>query len=469
MTAPAQDIQSMLRRLDALLASGVLSQAEAVSCAGLAEALRRPARVVILGQVAQDVTGVLRAMLGESPISVLPDGPAVQVSYGATARHAVTFEDGSTLRHDGYPSAKLMRHGPLFLEIEAPLSMLSTMSFLALELGDQAESYAPALRWASKRSEIAILCAEGFGDREAALWAAAPDRLKNHCYLVTTSDRDPASARARGLFDAVVHAPQPSEASPPLAVLKRRLATDISDARREDVDAAALFLHRFREAEAAQDPQPTAAEAAALSLGIARADWRGDDAPKKDAPDAHSPVLDEVEETKTFFDQLRAEENEAPLVEPAPEPDPEPEPEPEPGSLPVPEHEPDTLADVFAATEDESDKAAARAAIRALVSAPILHLKRRSRALAEILEWREEDENWSEEVLNHCAETAEDLRDILAGWPDDEPIADRFRDAVDQACDTVVLLQVEAGPDQAGDAARVLYQLRTDFEQAMAA
>jgi hypothetical protein len=127
--------------------------------------------------------------------------------------------------------------------------MLATMSFLALELGEEEDSFAPALRWAAKRSEIAILCAEGFGDVEAAVWAAAPDRLKNHCYLVTTGDRDPASARARGLFDAVVHAPDPSEASPPLSVLKRRLVTDISDARQEDVDAAALFLHRFREAE----------------------------------------------------------------------------------------------------------------------------------------------------------------------------------------------------------------------------
>jgi hypothetical protein len=87
-------------------------------------------------------------------------------------------------------------------------------------------------------------------------------------------------------------------------------------------------------------------------------------------------------------------------------------------------------------TETKPTRPTARAADRALVSAPILHLKRRSRALAEILEWREEDENWSEEVLNHCAETAEDLRDIVAGWPDDEPMADRLRDAIDQACDT---------------------------------
>jgi hypothetical protein len=138
-----------------------------------------------------------------------------------------------------------------------------------------------------------------------------------------------------------------------------------------------------------------------------------------------------------------------------------PEAEPDHGAEPQPEPELDR-------TGRRHRRRRAGGSTRACL-APILHLKRRSRALAEILEWREEDEEWSEEVLNHCAETAEDLRDLAAAWPDDEPMTDRFRDAIDQACDTVVLLQVEAGPDQAEDAARVLYQLRTDFEQAMAA
>jgi hypothetical protein len=461
MTVPGHDIQSMLRRLDTLLVSGVLTQAEAVSCSGLAEALRRPARVAILGQSARDVTGVLRSMLGEGVVSVQPDGPAIELSFGEAAQHTATFEDGSSLSQEGYPGDNLMRYGPLFLQVEAPLPMLATMSFLALELGDAEDSFAPALRWAAKRSEIAILCAEGFGDREAALWAAAPDRLKNHCYLVTTSDRDPASARARGLFDAVVHAPDPSEASPPLAVLKRRLATDISDARQEDVDAAALFLHRFRQAEASQTSSPAAfggltapTPQAAPERGV-----RGDDRTLEEELEADPPPLREpapepaqkASQADTFFAQLGNDDIDPPLPEAEPEIEAEPQPEPELDQ------------------QDADIDVAAQAAARALVSAPILHLKRRSRALAELLEWREEDEEWSEEVLNHCAETAEDLRDLLAAWPDDEPMTDRFRDAIDQACDTVVLLQVEAGPDQAQDAARVLYQLRTDFEQAMAA
>ncbi|MFW5642279.1 MAG: hypothetical protein ACOCY0_05890, partial [Roseicyclus sp.] len=134
-------------------------------------------------------------------------------------------------------------------------------------------------------------------------------------------------------------------------------------------------------------------------------------------------------------------------------------PEPPPEPAPAPED------DAYAAALAEAESAARR-----LVSGPlILHLKRRSRALAEILEWREEGDAWPEQVLEHCAETAEALRELVSAWPDDDPVAERLRAVVDQACDTVVLLQLEAGPEQAEDAARVLYQLRTDFEQEMAA
>ena len=137
--------------------------------------LRRPARVAILGQSAPEVTGVLRAMLGEGLVTVLPDGPAIELSFGEAVQHTATFEDGSSLSQEGYPTDNLMRHGPLFLQIEAPLPMLATMSFLALELGEDADTYVPALRWAAKRSEIAILCAEGFGDAEGrAVGRGAP-------------------------------------------------------------------------------------------------------------------------------------------------------------------------------------------------------------------------------------------------------------------------------------------------------
>ncbi|MDG4647767.1 hypothetical protein P6F26_04880 [Roseibacterium sp. SDUM158017] len=445
------DTNATLRRLDALRASGVLTQAEAANCAGLAEALRRPARVAILGQSAPDVTGILRSLLGEDVAQVVPGGPAIEIHLGDQPSHSATFEDGSSLSQDGYPAPDLVRYGPLFLQIEAPIPALETMSFLAVELGADAGTWAPALSWAAKRTEIAIFCAHDFSDAEAAIWSSAPDRLKNHCYLVVTGRREDhgtASARARGLFDAIIHVPAPSEATSPLGALSHRLAADISAARREDVDAAELFLHRFRRKT-------------------------GEAAPAEDAagPEARDPVT--MPPVSRPLSRPLSSPQSRPLSRPLSRPVMEPaawdvEPAPPPRRDPLPE----TRAEAPAAAAEAQTPLRSPSSLdtaRALVSGPILHLKRRTRALAEILEWREEGEEWSAEVLAHCCETAEALRDLVAAWPDDDPLAAHLRDAIDRACDTVVLLQVESGPDQAEDAARVLYQLRTDFEQAMAA
>jgi hypothetical protein len=429
------DIQMTLARLEALLASGVLTQAEAAACAGLADALRRPARVAIIGQSAPDVSGIMRSLIGEDVAQILPGGPAVEVHLGDHPRHTATFEDGSSLSQDGYPPPGLGRYGPLFLQVEAPVDTLASMSFLAMELGHDPEGWPAAMAWAAKRSEIAIFCADGFGDLEAGIWSAAPDRLKNHCYLVITGRRaiaGPAAAEARGLFDAVIHAPAPAEGTGPLGALSHRLTADIALARQEDVDAAELFLHRFRRTGAAVPDGPEAtmpSHAGSPPLRVEEYDRPHepvDDALAADLPEADAPGV-------------AAEPTERPA-------------------------EAVTSRPIMPASQPDDRRAA-----RALVSGPILHLKRRTRALAEVLEWRDEAEEWSAEVLEHCAETAEALRELVSAWPDDDPLAERLRDAIDRACDTIVLLQVEHGTAQAEDAARILYQLRTDFEQAMAA
>ncbi|MGP1356983.1 hypothetical protein [Roseicyclus sp.] len=450
MRDAVHDTRTTLTRLEALLASGVLTQAEAVSCAALADALRRPARVAVLGQSAADVTGILRSMLGESVVTLVPGGPAVELHLGDQPRHVATFEDGSSLSQEGYPAADLMRYGPLLLEIEAPNPVLETMSFLAVELGAEPEDCAAALGWAAKRSEIAIFCADAFTGEEAAIWSAAPDRLKNHCYLVVTGGREAASlasAQARGHFDAVIHAPVPSEAMAPLGALKHRLAADIDAARAEDIDAAELFLHRFRR-PAGEERQPETVEPEAWPEPLAR---------ERPATQAAAPVSRPVS---------RPTQPAAAPAEAVPEPRAARAAGAPRTAKPAPKPEPAEAPDLAGAISPDDP---ARAAARALVSGPILHLKRRSRALAEMLEWREEDEEWCVEVLEHCCETAEALRELVASWPEDDPLAARLREAIDQACDTVVLLQVERGPEQAEDAARVLFQLRTDFEQALAA
>ncbi len=106
----------------------------------------------------------------------------------------------------------------------------------------------------------------------------------------------------------------------------------------------------------------------------------------------------------------------------------------------------------------------------ALISDPILYLKRRTRGLLETLEWPDEASgDWASAVLSHCGETAEGLRERAANWPEDDRRVVKLQQSLEEACDMAVLLEIEGGKDQAEDAATMLLQLREEFECALAA
>jgi hypothetical protein len=129
-----------------------------------------------------------------------------------------------------------------------------------------------------------------------------------------------------------------------------------------------------------------------------------------------------------------------------------------------------------AKTEEPADAPAPRSVpesdvdMVALVSDPFLYLKRRTRVLLEELEWTDDaQDDWAANVLSHCGETAEELRERAANWPADHPRALTLQRSLDDACDMAVLLQIEGGPEQATDAANMLLQIRQDFEHELAA
>jgi hypothetical protein len=106
------------------------------------------------------------------------------------------------------------------------------------------------------------------------------------------------------------------------------------------------------------------------------------------------------------------------------------------------------------------------ARLRDVLSEPTLFLARRARALAEDLAWTDPDTtpDWPQIALTHVGETAEALRDRTADWPDDLPEFTDLTDMIEEATDLVLLLQMEAGPDQVEDAAGLLHQLRQSFD-----
>jgi hypothetical protein len=80
----------------------------------------------------------------------------VEVSFGEVVQHMATFEDGSSLSQEGYPGDNLMRHGPLFLQIEAPID----------DAGDDVLPRAGTGRGGRQLRPRAALGGETVGDRD---------------------------------------------------------------------------------------------------------------------------------------------------------------------------------------------------------------------------------------------------------------------------------------------------------------
>lgn len=240
--------QDAISQLEALAASARLSARDVQRCARLADTLRRPARVCLLGPDGSDLSWIVAGFLGPWPMSNAALPAAVELRYGPTLRSVTTLEDGTALAQDGWPTEDLLHRDPVFLQVELPLDLLCQMSLLVLSLEPHPAMYRPALSWAARRSEIAVWCTRSFGTMDARIWATAPERLTQHAYLLEAGPIAPGAigADTRDFSQTfTVQAAPGSDAGLAMKPLLDRLTSDIEDARLADLDMAQLFLHRL--------------------------------------------------------------------------------------------------------------------------------------------------------------------------------------------------------------------------------
>lgn len=402
------DRAEIIARLEDLLVEHTLPRRDLETCARLVDTLKRPARVGLFGPEGNDNLAVLLSLLQADIEWPSIHWPTTEIGFGDTVHTTATFEDGSTVAEEGWPSGTLLSEGPIFLDIEAPYAPLDQMSFLQLQVGPTAPEQRGAFAWASQRTEISIWCTVSYTQLDRAIWTAAPPALKNRAFLAVTRDQ-PDSADAVGFGSTFFIAGKGTE-SGAVSSLRNRISRDIAEAHQADLDAAEVFLHRHSPAKAQLAAQQSAPQSITAKTE------------QEDPPEAQVATAAHVSPRANARVQSR------PLPGPPP-----------------PEH------------------------ARALLSEPLLYMKRRARALSVKLDWDECGDAWAEAVLEHCFETTEGLRDRTMDWPAEQ---DTFRDLqamVDEACDTATLLQIETGPAQAEDAATLLQQIRDEFEHLLSA
>lgn len=247
MTQQRMEIARTLGLLEGLLARKALPARTASSAAALAERLRRPVRVGIFGLPRSGKTQVLNGLAGEILLpSGLPLTP-IELDYHDHSHIVITQDDGLQYPFDGSLEQALCSGAPVFVQMHAPLAMLLHTSLLLVPA--EPEEMDAALCWGTGRCDIFIWCTRHWSETDATLWRRGPDSLRDHALLVSTGPERvgpevmiPAPEDGFGEMFAV---PDPEDAGgAAFCHLRRRLRHIITDARREDTDAAQVFLQR---------------------------------------------------------------------------------------------------------------------------------------------------------------------------------------------------------------------------------
>lgn len=149
------------------------------------EMLRRPLRIVVLGEYNSGKTSVTGLMIGKGllPVSVLSNtGIPVHVGHGAQPALYGIDQNGISIRIDGHkddPLTDLTYHA---VDIRLPLPWLQRHQIL-----DTPATLTPALFAAD--ADIAIWCTvatRAWTESERNLWSAMPPRVHQNAVLVAT-------------------------------------------------------------------------------------------------------------------------------------------------------------------------------------------------------------------------------------------------------------------------------------------
>lgn len=277
MTTPSH--HGTIARLKALLETGGLAQKSRLDGLAMLRRLSGPVRVFVLGRDGAGKSSVINMLLG---VPMIPSGialPPITVSFGPEPRITLTDAGGDLVDYPDMNLSSLEGSDAQMIHVEAPVPILEHITLI--EPVTSPADWPEFLAQLERRCDICLWCSRGFGDQARALWAQVPEAVKDHGFLVLT--KADATAEA-GQLDALMQVLAPVAAEEfhsiyPVAALQAlaacqggritdpaawaasggaALAKAISDhaaaGRREDLDAADLFI--LRNETATPSPAP---------------------------------------------------------------------------------------------------------------------------------------------------------------------------------------------------------------------
>jgi hypothetical protein len=411
-------IDQVAIRLHHALESGALPPEGRSVGQRLMTQLNRPTRIAVIGLAGSGKTNLVNMLLGANLMPDLDGVPAVELSFGDTARVQLTMADGTLRAGEGHLDPSRMPQGTMRACQSLPDPRLKEWSFVEVSLSPSSSGLVQLLDWMAKRSDIAIWCSQQFDDRERALWSNVPDHLKDHSFLaLTRADR----LHMKGELTSRIARLQPIVADEflglyPIATLQaaaaRKAATQtnaalwqssggkaffegirqqVDQARTADLDHAYMLLERYKVAQ--QPEQGTLRPDAAPDRPAAAEETR------KPAPAA--PAAAAVPGRKSNPDDVIR------------------------GALGVLQG----CADELLAAPDIANSAA------------------------------------TDRVLERCSAAAEDLVRLLSDADGDSPDLEALKDDAIEGEQMLMLLRLERGESAAEDSLTVLLQLKKEIAE----
>jgi len=306
---------------------------------------------------------------------------------------------------------------------------LKKVSLLEVVFGDDPAEQRRALKWAARRSDIALWCSQGFDEQERALWAGMPDILKDHSFLLLTkADR---LARKKQLSDR-------------LAVLQDIIGEDF-------IDVLALST---QEAIASRRPEGKFDQKALKDSGgaaLLKAVMRHVEQGRQAAEDRAEMLLAQYEAQIPDAPKTSEASEDVSAAKPGddpPAPEPAETPEAPISSAPAPIAEPDI--------PDETPEALEPAEVFAVYQRAVETIQEAASSL---------DDGADEPLIDSCLICAEQLYGSLSDISCEQTEFVALRDMCEEVSELLLLLQIE--DQNIGtfvEAVTLLLQLRRGFE-----
>ncbi len=407
ITAPERsDVQGQLENA---LETGLIPDEGKRRAAQILSRLDTPVRVVVVGRPGAGKSNLINMLAGQMVIPSGSELPPVELTFGPQPRTVYLHSDGSKNEHAGLRLESPPPADTSIIRVEMPLDGLRHLTLTELDLRGGHQEQKAIAEWATSRADIVLWCSQAFDAEEQSLWASAPDKLKDHSFLVVTKadkleNQGILSARISELSEIVA---EEFYRMYPVATRQAISAFSSGGARDEDLWTSSGGNALANAIKQLVDTGQRADRDNALAFL------------NRYAPDMPIPV---------------AKPKAAKPVEPRPETPPVP---------PANDTATSTFRQALTMLEERADL--------------MLGVVAGSRPDKPML------------VLDHCLETADKLSEIVMELQSTKPPFSDLQEDIMECSDMMVLFHLEKTEDAASDAVTLLLQLKKEMSLAVAA